>query len=176
MNPSLKVTLYEGSHVNGTPYFSITALPLKIENANPSGQACTSGVNDYQQGVQASSPPPTNPWIGGSPPSSNDSPGPPIPRFSSILSVVAIGLMSITVGFSGQPDDHGFVPDADGPTTPLVLPSSNSQPQPLSSSTSTGTKPLETVTLIVVSVKRIEFTTTINGQPTVETSLWANFN
>ena len=169
MNPPLKVTLYENSRVNGTPYFSITALPLKIENANPSGQACTSGLNDYQQGVQASSPPPTNPWIGGNPPSPNGSPGSTTLRFSSILSAVAIGLISITAGFSGQPDDHGYVPG--GPTTQTALPPSTTPPQPTSSDTSTGTEPPESVTVIVVSVKMIEFTTTVDGRPTVETSL-----
>ena len=145
-----KVTLYENSHVNGSPHFSITPLPVKIESANPSGQACASGLNDYQPGVQASSPPPTNPWTGGRPPSPNNP---------------TIGLMSITAGFGGQPDDNGFVPG--GPTAQPMLPLPSIPPQRASSGTET---PLKTITVTVSSIQKIEFTTTIHGQPTVQTS------
>ncbi|KAI0034313.1 hypothetical protein K488DRAFT_20672, partial [Vararia minispora EC-137] len=54
-------TIYEGSHINGTAYFSITSIPVSIENTNFNG-TCTD-TNVLQTLPQASSPPGQNPLI-----------------------------------------------------------------------------------------------------------------
>ena len=63
--------MYENSQVNRAPHFPITVLTLSIENGDPIGQACTYGLNDYQNGVQVSLSLSTNPWTGCSLPLSN---------------------------------------------------------------------------------------------------------
>ncbi|TFK57309.1 hypothetical protein OE88DRAFT_1650953 [Heliocybe sulcata] len=59
---SYNLTLYEGSHVNNDGYFSITPIPITIENTAVSG-SCTNGTNDYLGQPQESSPPPPNPFL-----------------------------------------------------------------------------------------------------------------
>ncbi|KDQ63760.1 hypothetical protein JAAARDRAFT_203154 [Jaapia argillacea MUCL 33604] len=63
---SYNFTLYESSHFNGSPYFSITPVPISIENTNVNG-SCTD-VNTLLAQPQPSSPPPQNPWLGASGP------------------------------------------------------------------------------------------------------------
>jgi len=94
--------LYENSHVNRAPHFSITVLPLSIEDADPIGQACTYGLNDYQNGVQVSFPLSTNPRISCRLPLSN---------------------------ITGRPDDSGLV--SGGPMQSVPTPP-NIPPQPTS--------------------------------------------
>ncbi|KAI0274626.1 hypothetical protein BC834DRAFT_848968 [Gloeopeniophorella convolvens] len=55
-------TVYEGSHINGQNYFSITPVPISIENTSPSGP-CTNGTNQLQDLPQPNSPPPANPFL-----------------------------------------------------------------------------------------------------------------
>jgi len=74
-----ELTLCESSRINGTSHFSITALPLEIENDKPIGQPCTYGLNDYQQDDRPSSPPPTNPSVSVNLPLPNSSLGYPTP-------------------------------------------------------------------------------------------------
>lgn len=89
LNLLLKVTLYENSHINGTPHFSITALAVEIENANPDGQVCASGLNDCQQDAVSSSTS-NSPWLGDNPPLPNNPPGPSTTRSPFIPSTVTI--------------------------------------------------------------------------------------
>ncbi|OCH95548.1 hypothetical protein OBBRIDRAFT_767320 [Obba rivulosa] len=57
------LTFYEGSHINGTAFFSITPLPLEIQNSQSSSSQCSDGVNTLRGAPQASSPPPLSPWL-----------------------------------------------------------------------------------------------------------------
>jgi len=56
------LTLYEFSHIDGNPFFSITPIPLSISNPFPNGP-CTTGLNPVQSYPQSSSPPPHNPFL-----------------------------------------------------------------------------------------------------------------
>jgi len=107
-----ELTLCESSHINGTPHFSITALPLEIENDKPIGQPCTSGLNDYQQNAQASSPPPTTPSVSGKVPLPNSS----------------LGLPTSSPPAGGLPGP--------GPTPSSIPPRPTSSKRPLETSTS----------------------------------------
>ncbi|KAI0646991.1 hypothetical protein C8Q79DRAFT_1009143 [Trametes meyenii] len=61
---SYNLTFYEGSHINGQPFFSITPLPVAVMNDHPT-DACTNGTNTLQDFPQPSSPPPRSPWLDG---------------------------------------------------------------------------------------------------------------
>ncbi|KAI0670444.1 hypothetical protein C8Q78DRAFT_1070040 [Trametes maxima] len=61
---SYNLTFYEGSHINGQPFFSITPLPVTVMNDHPTN-ACTNGTNTLQDFPQLSSPPPRSPWLDG---------------------------------------------------------------------------------------------------------------
>jgi hypothetical protein len=58
----IKLTLYECARINGQFYYTITSIPIEIDNPYPSG-ACTSGANPLQDQPQASSPPPQSPFL-----------------------------------------------------------------------------------------------------------------
>ncbi|KAH9946167.1 uncharacterized protein BXZ73DRAFT_37760 [Epithele typhae] len=58
------LTLYEGSHIDGAAYFSITPYPVTVMNDRPS-DACTDDTNALQAFPQQSSPPPQTPWLNG---------------------------------------------------------------------------------------------------------------
>jgi len=59
------LTLYEGSHVKGQSFYTITPIPIEISNnPNPSGP-CTSGTNSLQDQPQASSPLPHSLFLHG---------------------------------------------------------------------------------------------------------------
>ncbi|KAL1947787.1 hypothetical protein VTO73DRAFT_13511 [Trametes versicolor] len=61
---SYNLTFYEASHINGTAFFSITPLPVTVQNDHPT-DACTNGTNTLLDFPQASSPPPQSPWLDG---------------------------------------------------------------------------------------------------------------
>jgi len=56
------VTIYEGSHINGTAYYSITPIPISIQNTNTNGD-CSNITNNLQSQPQGSSPPAVNPFL-----------------------------------------------------------------------------------------------------------------
>jgi len=56
------LTLYEESIISDHPFFSITPIPLSINNPNPNGP-CVSGTNPVQSYPQPFSPPPQNPFL-----------------------------------------------------------------------------------------------------------------
>lgn len=55
-------TIYEGSHINKEAFFSITSIPISIENNQVNG-TCGSGVNPLQSIPQPESPPSANPFL-----------------------------------------------------------------------------------------------------------------
>ena len=55
-----QLTFYEESHIDDVPFFSITPLPIIINNPNLSG-SCAPGSNPLQPFPQSSSPPSQNP-------------------------------------------------------------------------------------------------------------------
>jgi hypothetical protein len=55
------VTFYEGSHVNGTAHFTVTAIPVSIENPHVNG-SCT-GANALQSQPQAAVALSHSPWL-----------------------------------------------------------------------------------------------------------------
>lgn len=55
------ITLYETFHIAGSSFFSITPVPINIQNTAPSG-SCQS-TNAVLAEPQASSPPPANPFL-----------------------------------------------------------------------------------------------------------------
>ncbi|OBZ78717.1 hypothetical protein A0H81_00661 [Grifola frondosa] len=86
------LTFYENSHAQGNNFFSITPIPVELQNSAPS-DACTSAVNDLQDQPQPSSPPPSNLLPINNAPQSTDSP------LSTITS--AQGVITVTAGASG---------------------------------------------------------------------------
>ncbi|THH32121.1 hypothetical protein EUX98_g2049 [Antrodiella citrinella] len=56
------LTFYEGSFIQSTPYFTITPLPVSVQNTNPTG-ACANGTNAVQTVPQASTSLLTSPWL-----------------------------------------------------------------------------------------------------------------
>ncbi|KAL4251719.1 hypothetical protein ABKN59_004528 [Abortiporus biennis] len=58
------LTFYEGSHIDKQPYFTITPLPIAIQNTQQSGD-CSNGTNTLQSFPQAQSPPAHSPWLNG---------------------------------------------------------------------------------------------------------------
>jgi hypothetical protein len=56
----LQVTFYETSHINGTAHFTVTPLPISIENPNRSG-SCSGNALATQP--QASSALTHSPWL-----------------------------------------------------------------------------------------------------------------
>ncbi|KAI0831240.1 hypothetical protein BC628DRAFT_1415771 [Trametes gibbosa] len=61
---SYNLTFYEGSHINGDPFFTITPIPVTVMNDHPT-DACTNGTNALQDFPQPSSPPTQSPWLDG---------------------------------------------------------------------------------------------------------------
>ncbi|KAI0318497.1 hypothetical protein OF83DRAFT_1056825 [Amylostereum chailletii] len=59
---SYNFTIYEGSRINNTDHFSISAIPVSVENTAFNG-TCTEGINALQTLPQASSPPLQQPFI-----------------------------------------------------------------------------------------------------------------
>ncbi|KAK0465426.1 uncharacterized protein EV420DRAFT_1514312 [Desarmillaria tabescens] len=59
------LTFYETSQIEGKPFFIITPIPLPIENSNPSGSACTDGLNALQDQPQVFSAPENPPLPAG---------------------------------------------------------------------------------------------------------------
>lgn len=57
-----QMTLYEGSHINNQDFYTITPVPIQINNPHQSGQ-CTEGVNALESQPQPSSPSPQSPLI-----------------------------------------------------------------------------------------------------------------
>lgn len=55
------LTLYESSHINNQPLFTVTPTPIQINNSDESG-SCTK--NAFQYSSQVSSPPPMSAWSG----------------------------------------------------------------------------------------------------------------
>jgi hypothetical protein len=66
------LTIYEGSHINNSPYFSITSVPIRVDNTDKTG-SCPS--NPFKGGVQVSSPPVPNPLQGSGSPGTTPLPG-----------------------------------------------------------------------------------------------------
>lgn len=56
------LTLYECARINSQFYYTITPIPIEVDNPYPSGP-CTSGANPLQDQPQASSPPPESPFL-----------------------------------------------------------------------------------------------------------------
>ncbi|TCD69708.1 hypothetical protein EIP91_006475 [Steccherinum ochraceum] len=59
------LTVYETSHIQDQPYFTITPLPISIENSNPTS-SCTAQSNSVQPLPQTQSSLATSPWLDGS--------------------------------------------------------------------------------------------------------------
>ncbi|KAK0208605.1 hypothetical protein DFS33DRAFT_1451536 [Desarmillaria ectypa] len=59
------LTFYETSQIEGKLFFIITPIPLPIENSNPSGSACTDGLNALQDQPQVFSAPDDPPLSAG---------------------------------------------------------------------------------------------------------------
>ncbi|KAI0093652.1 hypothetical protein BDY19DRAFT_989206 [Irpex rosettiformis] len=53
-NGNYNLTLYEGAHINGTAHFTITPLPIEIQNTNVSN-ACVNATNPIQSFPQEQS-------------------------------------------------------------------------------------------------------------------------
>ncbi|KAF7792998.1 hypothetical protein EIP86_004103 [Pleurotus ostreatoroseus] len=56
------LTFYEASHINGDSFFTITPLPIEIQNTSPTS-SCTNGTNPIQAFPQAQSAPDHSPWL-----------------------------------------------------------------------------------------------------------------
>jgi len=56
------LTFYEGSHIQDKDYFTITPLPVSVQNTNPS-DSCQNGTNSVQTVPQASSALSKSPWL-----------------------------------------------------------------------------------------------------------------
>lgn len=155
----IQVTIYETSHINGDAFFSITPLSISIENANPSGQACTTSTNQLQTQPQPDCHPSANPWTKNTiTSSSQSSSGFKTVKSSSFYSIPA-GIITVTLGASGLIWPSGTThyssnPSASAPPTVTV----------------TAQPPTETVTVIVVSPEIIQLTTTVSGKPETVTS------
>jgi hypothetical protein len=55
-----KVTFYESYHLQGTPHFAITPLPVAIDNTDKEGDCDGNALQDQPQ---ASSAPSRSPWL-----------------------------------------------------------------------------------------------------------------
>jgi len=158
---SYNLTIYESSHIDSHSYFSITPLQLSIENANPSGP-CADSVNPLQEQPQASSPPASNLWTGGSTPSSiaQSSSGFLTVKPSSGYSIPT-GIITVTLGPSGLIWPPGIAPYTS--TSPSSAP-------PGGTVTVTLNPIVETVTVVVMSPDVIQSTITEDGRTVTVTT------
>ncbi|THH20841.1 hypothetical protein EW146_g609 [Bondarzewia mesenterica] len=145
-------TLYEGSHINNEAFYSITPIPISIENNNFNG-TCPTGLNELQSLPQPSTPPPNNPFLNSSSltPLDTTANGSPtvIPSYPS-------GIVTLTIVPSGvilpSPYNTTWVPYSSGgaismPTWSIPIP----------------TPTTATVTLVLVSEGTITETQTVTS-------------
>ncbi|EPQ60825.1 hypothetical protein GLOTRDRAFT_113355 [Gloeophyllum trabeum ATCC 11539] len=136
------LTLYETSHVNNQGFFSITPIPVTIQNPAPSG-LCTDGSNEFLGQPQTSSPPPQNPFL-------------PFPG----------GPITITLGPSGV-----IFPSQSTVTQTVTAPPSTVTVVAVSVGTTTFTSVLPGTTQIITSVIRsTETTTALMASGSIDTS------
>ncbi|KAJ3528148.1 hypothetical protein NM688_g8034 [Phlebia brevispora] len=96
------LTFYEGSHINGTPYFTITPLPIEIQNTSPSS-TCANGTNPIQAYPQAQSAPDQSPWLNSDNTTSNvtyPSVGAGVSTRSPVFAMAASALCAVSVVFA----------------------------------------------------------------------------
>jgi len=139
------VTYYEGSTINSQDFFSITPLPITIQNAGGGGGACA-GNNPVQTQPQPASPPSSNPDVS---PGFSLSTGVGIPTFNPASPTIATGIITVTLGPSGLPTNEQV--------TVTVSPS----------------EVLTTATIVMVSVQTLTTTPPgeTNGIATTRTSM-----
>ncbi|KAI0051758.1 hypothetical protein FA95DRAFT_1484931 [Auriscalpium vulgare] len=142
-------TVYETSHINNEDFFSITPIPISIENTNFNGP-CTDGVNALQSLPQPDSPPAQQPFLNAT--------ATPLDTSSHSGTIPVSGSIPVTVP-SPLP-----TPNATQVITLTIGPSGVPLPFP------TATPPPGTVTLLLVTVDTV--TTTAQGQTTGFTTVY----
>ncbi|GJE86017.1 hypothetical protein PsYK624_020970 [Phanerochaete sordida] len=186
------ITLYESSHLAGSQFFSITPVPVSIENNAPSG-ACSS-TNQLFAEPQASAPLPANPFLNANALSQSVALFAPqqTASSSSVASSIAAPTpqaMTVTVGTAGAQWPMTVIPS--GGYAPVVLEPSGYNPTAAvtvtgviaSASASSGGGDSGTVTVVVtptfaptpvtvvlVSMDTETVTTTVSGDVLVFTT------
>ncbi|KAI0068421.1 hypothetical protein BV25DRAFT_1896578 [Artomyces pyxidatus] len=153
------LTVYETSHINNTNFFSITPIPIAIENTNYDGP-CTNGTNPLQSLPQPQSPPSQSPILnttGLAPFDTSSVSGAsslstiqPVTVSSSLLPTPnSTQAMTLTIGPSGVIFPLPTAASSDGNITVIVNGTLSNEPAP-------------TVTVVLVTVYTA--TTTAPGQ------------
>ncbi|KAI0348651.1 hypothetical protein BDW22DRAFT_1320001 [Trametopsis cervina] len=86
------ITLYELSHIGSSPFFSITSIPVTINNESPTDR-CT-GVSDLETQPQQDFPPPANPFQT-PPPQASSIFGGPVPPLTLLPQISQSGMTKV---------------------------------------------------------------------------------
>jgi len=94
------LTLYECARINGTFHYTITPVPVQIDNGNSSGPCL--GANPLEDQPQASSPPPQSPFLPSNVPNASTLSG-----FVTSVYPSSTGSISVTQSSSSQLSSSG---------------------------------------------------------------------
>ncbi|KII93197.1 hypothetical protein PLICRDRAFT_87611 [Plicaturopsis crispa FD-325 SS-3] len=148
------LTFYEASHINNNAFFTISPVPVQINNANPSG-ACGDNVNAIQDQPQDSSPAAQSPFLPGS--AGQSSGFLTVVTGTGMAATTVPGLMTVTINSGVLPWPLYSIP-------PLAVPSVLTV---TATATNTMTLPPVSITVVVESMETI--TSTAPGGVTTKT-------